>query len=184
MGCCETKPSSECSASSSSCDTGKECCPIVAKLQCMGSCVGPLALRLALAVFMIPHGYGKITNWSGTIDAFQKYMGIPAPLTAMAILTEFFGPILLVLGLATRAASFALLILITVAAVKGGHIDNGFLGTTITHDGKEIHLNNGYALHVLYGGAALALLLIGPGKIALDSVICRLIGKKKGCCAK
>lgn len=177
MSCCpkptETPAASSCcsTAAPGACATeGKKCCPIQ-KAQCLGKCLGPLVLRLTLAAFMLPHGYGKITHWSETIEGF-KGMGIPAPLTVMAILTEFFGPILLILGLGTRAASFALLILIFVAAVKGGHVDKGF-----TDPG-------GYAQHLLYGGAAFALMLIGPGKIALDSVVRCILGKKKGCCAK
>jgi putative oxidoreductase len=136
----------------------------------MGSCLGPLVLRLSIAAFMIPHGYGKITNWSATVKAFEG-MNIPAPMTVIAILTEFFGPILLILGLGTRFASLFLLILIAVAAFKGGHVDKGFTDPA------------GYAQHLLFGGACLALMLIGPGKVALDSLICCIL-KKKRCCAK
>ncbi len=170
MSCCQ-KPADAASAASCSTAPAGACCPI-AKLQCMGSCLGPLVLRLSIAAFMIPHGYGKISDWSGTVAKFSQYMQIPAPMTAIAILTEFFGPILLVLGLGTRFASLFLLILITVAAFKGGHVDKGF-----TDPG-------GYAQHALFGGACLALTLIGPGKIAIDSLICCLISKKKGCCPK
>lgn len=173
MSCCQkpadAAPASSCATTSSCATEGAKCCPI-AKLQCMGSCLGPLVLRLSIAAFMIPHGYGKITHWDATIEGF-KGMNIPAPMTAIAILTEFFGPILLILGLGTRFASLFLLILITVAAFKGGHVDKGFTDPA------------GYAQHVLFGGACLALMLVGPGKVALDSVVCCIL-KKKRCCTK
>lgn len=190
MSCCQ-KPADAAPASScatTSCSTeGGACCPIE-KFQCMGKCLGPLVLRLTIAAFMLPHGLGKVwgTNgwgygWDGTYKFFTENMHIPAPLAVAGILAEVVFPIMLILGLFTRFAALGLLIQIIVAVKLGGHLDNGFMGT-VTPEG--VHLNNGFSLHILFGGACLALMLIGPGKVALDSVICCLLGKKKGCCTK
>lgn len=188
MSCC-SKPS-ETASETGACATESKCCPI-AKLQCMGSCLGPLLLRLTLAATMFPHGAQKVLGWyggygfSGTYHHFTENMHIPAPFAVAGILAEFVFPIMLVLGLFTRFAALGLVIQMAVAAVLGHHIDNGFFMNwfgTLGADGKA--LPHGYEYLLLYGGAALALAFIGPGKVALDSVVCCLLGKKKGCCPK
>ena len=69
--------------------------------------LSPVALRLALAVAMFPHGAQKAVGWfggygmSGSVEFFSS-MGIPAVLSVGIILLEFLGPILLLLGLGTR----------------------------------------------------------------------------------
>jgi putative oxidoreductase len=194
MSCC-SKPT-ETTAASSCCPTtapgacateGKKCCPIE-KLQCIGKCLGALVLRLTIAGFMLPFGIGKVFTgtglgygWEGTYKYFTENMHIPAPFAVIGILAEVVFPIMLILGLFTRFAVLGLLIQIIVAVNLGGHLAKGFMGT-VTPEG--VHLNDGFALHLLFGGACLALALIGPGKIALDSIICCCLGKKKVCCTK
>ena len=181
MSCC-SKPVESASASSSSC-CASSCCPgeMIARA---GKCLGPLLLRLTLAGFMFPFGAGKVLGiwggygWSGTYNHFTQNMHIPAPFAVAAILTEFVAPILLVLGLLTRPAALFLVILMVVAAVLGGHVANGFFGNIV--DGK--HMNDGFALHLLYVGAALSLFFTGPGKISIDRFICPVEKKLNAKC--
>ena len=65
---------------------------------------GLLVLRLTLALILWPHGAQKVlgwfggAGWDGTYQAFTEKMGIPPFLAKVAMLTEFFAPICLVLG--------------------------------------------------------------------------------------
>lgn len=123
-------------------------------------------LRLALAVTMFPHGAQKMLGWwggygfSGTMGAFTQMMGIPAPLALAAILAEFFGPILLVLGLFTRLSAFAIGVTMIVAAVKV-HLAHGFF----MPDGIE------YFIPVV--AIAIVLVTKGAGRWSLDALLSR-----------
>lgn len=194
MSCCQkpadAAPASSCATTSSCATEGGKCCPIAAKIQCLGQCAGPLVLRLTLAVAMFPHGAQKVLGiwggdgWSKTYENFTvNYFHMPAPVAVVGILAEFVFPIMLVLGLFTRVAALGLAIQMATAAVMAGHIYNGFFSNWHGEmaNGRPVI---GYEYHLLYGGAALALVFIGPGKVAIDSVICCILGKKKGCCTK
>lgn len=86
-------------------------------------------LRVGLGVLTIGHGIPKIM---GGFEEWQKLgtfiypMGIqflPTVWGFLGAITEFFGGIMLVLGLGTRIASLALTFMMIVAAVW--HIDRG-----------------------------------------------------------
>lgn len=72
-------------------------------------------LRVVAGALLVVHGSGKITDPFGSIDMVQSlgfYPGVFwSPLLAI---TEFFGGILLVLGLFTRPAAFATTIVLIV----------------------------------------------------------------------
>ena len=76
---------------------------------------GLLVLRLTLALILWPHGAQKVlgwfggAGWDGTYQAFTGKMGIPPFLAKVAMLTEFFAPICLVLGIFTRLAALSVI---------------------------------------------------------------------------
>src|SRR5262245_24200217 len=76
----------------------------------------PLLARLILAVIFIQSGWGKLNNLSNVIDFF-KSLGIPAPSLQAPFVAgvEFFGGILILLGLLTPLASFLLACTMVVA---------------------------------------------------------------------
>jgi len=129
-----------------------------------------LALRLALAVTIFPHGAQKLLGWwggygfSATMGAFTQMMGIPAPLALAVILTEFFAPLLLVLGLFTRLSALAIGVTMLVAALKV-HLANGFF----MPDGVE------FFIPVVTISAVL--LFKGAGRWALDTPLARKLGR-------
>ena len=133
---------------------------------------GPI-LRLGLAAVMWPHGAQKLLGWfggygfEGTLGFLTGTVGVPAPLAVLTILGEFFGPILLVLGLGTRfvAASFAA---IMVAAVTTVHLPNGFF---MSWSGTQA--GEGYEYHLLVIAMSLALLARGAGRLSLDRLVAR-----------
>ncbi|MBS3155800.1 DoxX family protein [Candidatus Woesearchaeota archaeon] len=118
----------------------------------------PLLLRLALGAVFIVHGaqklFGGITGTTGFFDS----VGIPlAGVFAVVVaLVEFLGGIALVLGVLTRYASLLLAINMLVALLVV-HLKNGFF---VSNSGFEFVL-------VLLAGS-LALLIRGPGKIAIQ----------------
>jgi putative oxidoreductase len=85
-----------------------------------------LVLRLVLGVIMIAHGYPKVTGFSH----FQQMitgMGLPGGLAYLSAAAEFLGGILVLIGLFTRCAAFAILIDLSVAIWKV-HWKVGLLG--------------------------------------------------------
>ena len=129
---------------------------------------GLLVLRLTLALILWPHGAQKVlgwfggAGWEGTYRAFTEKMGIPPFLAKVAMLTEFFAPICLVLGVFTRIAALAVIIMMAVAMTK--HVKNGYFANW---SGKKA--GEGVEFHLLYAGSALALLLTGPGPWSVDA---------------
>jgi len=139
--------------------------------------VGPTILRIGLAATMFPHGAQKALGWfggygfSGTMGNFTGSMHIPAALAILAIATEFLAPIALFFGLFTRFAGLALAVNITVAAILGGHLANGFFMNWFGNQKGE-----GVEYHLLMATIGLALFFLGGGRLALDSVVARMLG--------
>ncbi|WP_394203588.1 DoxX family protein [Shewanella waksmanii] len=93
--------------------------------------VAPLALRLYLAPVMMQAGYNKLSHFQDTAAWFgnpQWGLGLPMPevMVALAAGTEFFGGLLLIVGLATRLISIPLMVTMLVAAFAV-HWPNGWL---------------------------------------------------------
>jgi putative oxidoreductase len=78
-------------------------------------------LRVAAGVLLVTHGYGKIMNPFGAVGMVEGlgfYPGVFwSPLLAA---TEFFGGILVAIGLFTRPASFAAMIVLLVTVYFHG----------------------------------------------------------------
>ena len=115
-----------------------------------------LLLRLVAAGIMLKHGYEKLSDFDGTLKfisgLFSSYSKV---LTILLIFAEFFCAILLLVGLFTRLACIPLIIAMLVVTIKFHHNDFIDHGETAT----------------LYLGCYLAILLVGPGRISIDSMI-------------
>lgn len=129
---------------------------------------GLLVLRLTLALILWPHGAQKVlgwfggAGWEGTYQAFTEKMGISPFLAKVAMLTEFFAPICMALGVFTRIAALGAIVLMAVAMTK--HVKNGYFANW---SGKKA--GEGIEFHLLYAGCALALLLTGPDTWSIDA---------------
>jgi len=138
---------------------------------------GPLILRLGLAAAMFPHGAQKVLGWygghgfEGSMKFFTGTLHIPMALAFLAIATEFAAPIALLLGFFTRLAALAIAVHITVAAILGGHICNGFF---MNWFGKQA--GEGFEYHLLMATLGLGLVFLGGGKWALDGMLARKLG--------
>lgn len=129
---------------------------------------GPSLARLALGVIFTAHGSQKLLGWfgglgwPGTIEAF-KGMGMPSYLTALVILTEFFGGLAVLLGLFTRLAALGITA-VMVGAIATVHWQNGFFLNWFNEPGK----GHGIEMNLALIGLALTLACTGPGKMALE----------------
>ena len=80
--------------------------------------------RVVLGVAFFVHGSQKLLGWFGghglsaTVRTFRDQMGIPAPLTYLAITAEFFGGLGLIFGLLARVAALGIAITMIVAMFK------------------------------------------------------------------
>lgn len=119
-------------------------------------------VRWSLALIMFPHGAQKLLGWfggsgfTGTVSFFEGGMGIFPAFTVLAILTEFFVPILLAVGLLTRLSALALAVNM-FAAMFLVNFQNGFFWT-----------NQGYEFPLLIAILALLLVVKGAGSFSLD----------------
>jgi putative oxidoreductase len=68
--------------------------------------VAELAGRILISVIFILAGFSKITGYAGT-QGYMESMGVPGALLPLVIVTELGGGLLVLAGLWTRAAAFA-----------------------------------------------------------------------------
>ena len=130
---------------------------------------GALVARLALGIVLFPHGAQKMLGWFGgygftaTIDAFTDQMELPWLVAFAVICIEFFGSIFIVLGLASRLWSLAIGGLF-IGIIFTTHLEHGFFMNWYGNQAGE-----GYEYALLMVGIALAVLINGSGKYALDT---------------
>jgi putative oxidoreductase len=129
-----------------------------------------ILLRLALGIVFFPHGAQKLLGWFGgggfsaTIDFFGQ-MGMPAVITVLVIVAEFFGSLGLIFGLLTRIAALGIG-MVMAGAMFLVHWQHGFF---MNWTGQQ--QGEGFEYHLLALGLALALLIRGGGRWSVDSVI-------------
>ena len=123
--------------------------------------VAALVLRVSLGVMFVAHALLKyfVFTPAGTVKFFQS-IGLPGPLAYATIAAELIGGALLVLGVYTRAVSFALIPVLIGAT--WAHAGNGWLFTSP---------NGGWEYPAFLTLAAFATALIGEGRYALSALV-------------
>jgi putative oxidoreductase len=116
-----------------------------------------VALRLTLGIVLVGQGSHKVYGHMHEYADYISSLGLPAWLGHISALTEFVGGVLLILGLFTRCASFAVFIDMCVAISKV-HWKHGLLGA------------GGYEYPLALATIAFALIMLGPGPISFDSI--------------
>jgi putative oxidoreductase len=114
-----------------------------------------LVLRLALGAVMVGHGFHKVFGGLHHHVQFVASLGLPAWSAYLSAFAEFFGGLLVLIGLFTRAAAFAICVDMCVAIAKV-HFHNGLMG------------NNGYEFPLSLAALSFALIFLGGGSIAFD----------------
>ena len=137
-----------------------------------GDSIAPTFLRLALGIMMFPHGAQKLLGWfggygfNGTMGYFTGTVGTPWVIGFLVILGEFFGALMLIVGLGTRFAAGSLVVIMTGAAWQLRA--NGFFMNWFGNQKGE-----GVELFLLAIGIAVSLVILGGGKWSLDRALKR-----------
>jgi putative oxidoreductase len=114
-----------------------------------------LVMRLVLGVIFVDHGYHKVFGGMHHHVQFVVSLGLPAWSAYLSAFTEFLGGLLVLIGLFTRAAAFAICIDMAFAIAKV-HFHNGLIG------------NGGSEFPLALAALAFALIFFGSGPIAFD----------------
>ena len=138
----------------------------------------PLFIRLFLAIVLFPHGAQKLFGWFdgygflGTMQYFTKDVGLPWIVGLAVIIIEFFGPLFLIAGLATRFWSLA--------------ITGVMVGIILTNFTEYFFMNwygnqktEGMEFFLLAIGMAASLVVSGAGNYSIDATLDRKMAVKK-----
>jgi len=116
-----------------------------------------LVMRLALGAVMTGHGYLKVFGGLHHHVQFVTSLGLPGWTAYLSAFAEFFGGILVLIGLFTRVAALAICIDLSVAIAKV-HFHNGLMG------------QGGYEFPLALAALAFGLIFLGAGPIAFDHI--------------
>jgi putative oxidoreductase len=117
-----------------------------------------LLVRLYVAKVFFVSGTIKIQSWNSTLALFENEFHVPllSPHVAAVLGTgaELTLPVLLALGIGTRAAAIALFVFNIVAAISYPDLSDAGL--------KD---------HILWGALLLVTAVYGPGRLAIDRLL-------------
>lgn len=139
---------------------------IITKITATQNTFAPLALRLPVGVIFAAHGSQKLFGWFGGygLEGTGQWMASIGlePGVLMAALSgsaEFFGGLLILLGLATRPAALVAAFTMVVA-ILSVHIHNGLFMS-----------NNGYEFGLALLAATVSLVISGGGRASVDQLL-------------
>jgi putative oxidoreductase len=135
-----------------------------------------IPLRLIVGYGFMEHGYAKLARGPDAFVDILAALNVPMPeLAAWAtILVELFGGFAVLLGALIPLASVPMIAVLLVAIVTV-HLPNGFSSIklqSVTAGGAHFG-QPGYETDLLYVAALIALIVGGPGPLALDRLIAR-----------
>ena len=114
-----------------------------------------LVLRLGMGILMMMHGYDKLVHFGDLQNKFMNFLGLGSMISlALVVFAEFFCSLFIILGLFTRPATIPLIITMLVVIFK-------------VNDGAVFIKAENAPLYLV---GFLVLLLLGPGKISVDSM--------------
>jgi putative oxidoreductase len=119
--------------------------------------LGAFAMRVVLGVIMVAHGYTKVIPKDALYNFSHMVlrMHLPLWLGYIAAFTEFFGGMLLIVGLLTRVVAFMTAVDMAVAIIKV-HLHGGLMGS------------NSFSLPLALFSISLMLMFTGCGWLGLD----------------
>lgn len=117
-----------------------------------------LLLRLALGLLILLHGISKIRGGPGFILDVVEKTGLPEPFGYLVYVGEVLAPLLVIVGLWTRAAALVIALNMVVAIL-------------LVHTGQLLQLSpeGGWALELqgLYLVVPIAIALLGAGRYSI-----------------
>ena len=127
--------------------------------------LGPLVMRLGFGYFWLETGLGKVQYLDGFAERFAGW-GIPFPMLSATVSawTDLIGGALLMLGLFTRMVSVPMIVNMIVA-----------LALVVSQDlsGLDEYVESSELTYILI---LFWLLMAGPGKVSLDTLLARRLG--------
>lgn len=128
-------------------------------------------VRVVLGVIFFAHGAQKVLGWFGGYGlkgttGFFTSIGLPLPIAYLVCFFEFLGGIGLVLGLFTRLAALAVII-VMIGAILKVHLPNGFFINWELTPGR----GHGYEANLGFIAMGVACLIAGGGALALDRLL-------------
>ncbi len=127
--------------------------------------------RLGLGLIMLVHSSQKMFGFFGgygftaSVGGFSKMM--PPALAVFAVLLEFVSSVALVLGLLTRLGALGIIAMM-VGAIALVHAPHGFFMNWFGNQQGE-----GFEYHLLAIALAIALLVMGGGRVSFDRILAR-----------
>jgi putative oxidoreductase len=127
--------------------------------------LGPLVARLSFGYFWLETGIAKVQNLDGFTQRFMGW-GVPFPAfsAGLSAWTELVGGALIMLGLFTRLISIPMIINMIVAIV---------LVVSANFQGIDEFVEADETVYILI---FFWLLMAGPGKVSLDTLLARWLG--------
>jgi putative oxidoreductase len=131
--------------------------------------------RVALGLIMLPHGMQHALGafggygFSGTLGWMTGTLGFPAPVAALAIVTELVAPLLLIVGLGGRAAALGI-----IGIMAGAIATHAPAGLFMNWFGKLPAGTEGFEYHLLAVALAAVVAIKGSGALSLDRVLQRV----------
>ncbi|MDG2536365.1 DoxX family protein [Dyella jiangningensis] len=127
--------------------------------------LGPLVVRVVFGYFWLETGIAKVHNLDGFTQRFIGW-GIPFPAfsAGLSAWTELIGGLLIMLGLFTRLVCVPMLINMAVAVTLV--VSSNLMGLDDYVEADEI----------VYSLIFFWLLVSGPGKASLDTLVARMLG--------
>jgi putative oxidoreductase len=139
--------------------------------------LAPLPIRLIVGYGFLEHGLAKLTKGPDTFASILQALGVPAPyITAwLTILAELFGGLAVILGAFVPLVSLPMAAVL-LTAVLTVHLRYGFSSIkllAVTAAGAQFG-PPGYETALLYLACLAALVLGGPGPLAIDGLITKM----------
>lgn len=133
--------------------------------------LSPALLRFMAGIVIFPHGAQKLLGWfggyglEGSMQFFTGVAGLPRIIGFLTIVAEFFGPLLLLLGLGTRLVAAALFVVFT-GVILVNNIHYGFFMNWFNNQQGE-----GIEFALLVLAICASLVISGGGRWSVDRKI-------------
>lgn len=134
----------------------------------------PIPLRLIVGYGFMAHGFAKLSKGLEAFASILQAMGVPMPhfMAWATILVELLGGFAVILGAFVALVSLPMA-LVMLVAMFSVHLHNGFSSIkllAVTATGAQFG-PPGYETNLLYLACLGALVLGGPGPMAIDGLI-------------
>ncbi|HLE44732.1 MAG TPA: DoxX family protein [Methylomirabilota bacterium] len=130
-----------------------------------------LVVRVVLGIIFFAHGGQKVLGWfggyglKGTVG-YLTSIGLALPVAYLVCFFELLGGIGLILGLLTRGAALAVIV-VMIGAIAKVHWQHGFFVNWSLTPGK----GHGYEANLAFLAMAVACLIAGGGALSLDRLL-------------